>query len=105
MDIACQVIEKIAMDRAVVEIDEALASAYEVRGAHAEVCFTDLCHVICSLIPNSTDWVSRSGTQPLLDLISLKHCPKPSGSKTKGYNRIKLQSTRISVRLIRPLKT
>ena len=77
MDIACQVIEKIAMDRAVVEIDEALASAYEVRGAHAEVCFVDLCHGIRSLILNSIDWVSHSGTQPLLDLISLRRCPKP----------------------------
>lgn len=42
VDIACQVVEKIAMDRAVVEIDEALAPAYEVRRAHAEVHLTSL---------------------------------------------------------------
>ena len=41
MDTACQVIEKIAMDRAVVEIDDALASAYEARRAHVEVCLID----------------------------------------------------------------
>lgn len=48
VDIACQVIEKIAMDRAVVEIDEALGSAYEARRTHAEVRFisptTDTAH-------------------------------------------------------------
>jgi len=42
VDIACQVIEKTAMDRAVVEIDEALTPAYEARRAHAEVCLVKL---------------------------------------------------------------
>lgn len=42
VDIACQVIEKVAMDRAVVEIDDALAQAYEVRHRHLEVRFFDL---------------------------------------------------------------
>jgi CCR4-NOT transcription complex subunit 1 len=37
VDIACQVIEKVAMDRAVVEIDESLAPAYDVRHSHLEV--------------------------------------------------------------------
>jgi len=77
VDIACQVIEKIAMDRAIVEIDEALGSAYEVRRAHAEVCPVIPCHGIRSLIPNSIEWANRSGTQPLLDLTSLRHCPNP----------------------------
>ena len=50
VEITCQVIEKIAMDRAVVEIDEALAPAYEVRRAHAhaEVCLINFCHRINS---------------------------------------------------------
>lgn len=78
VDIACQVIEKIAMDRAIVEIDEALAPAYEVRRAHAEVCLNNICPGPRLLIPNSTDWVSHSGTRPPLDLTSLRHCPKPS---------------------------
>jgi hypothetical protein len=65
------------MDRAVVEIDEALAPAYEVRRAHAEVCITNIFHWARLLIPNSIGWVNRSGIQPLLDLISLRHCPKP----------------------------
>jgi len=77
VDIACQVIEKTAMDRAVVEIDEALASAHEARRAHAEVCFINLCHGTRSLIPDSIGWASRSGTQVLLDPISLRHSPKP----------------------------
>ena len=65
------------MDRAVVEIDEALASAYEVRRAHVEVCHVNLYHGAYQLIPTSTDRASHSGTQPLPDLISLRHCPKP----------------------------
>lgn len=77
VDIACQVVEKIAMDRAVVEIDEALAPAYEVRRGHAEVRLINLFRRTCLLIPNSIEWANLSGTQPLLDLISLRHCPKP----------------------------
>lgn len=75
VDIACQVVEKIAMDRAVVEIDEALASAYEVRRAHAEVRLINLSRF--TPLPNhiSTEWPSHSGIQPPPDLISLKHCP------------------------------
>ena len=78
VDITCQVIEKIAMDRAVVEIDEALASAYEVRRAHAhaEVCLVDFRHRTSSPTSNSIDWVSHSGTQPPLGLISHRRCPK-----------------------------
>lgn len=75
VDIACQVIEKIAMDRAAVEIDEALLSAYEARRTHAEVCFISLCRGLCSLIPNSIDWASHSLIQPPLDLTSLRHYP------------------------------
>ena len=77
VDIACQVIEKTAMDRAVVEIDETLAPAYEVRRVHAEVCIINLCHGNRSLIPGSIDRGSRSGIKPLLDPISLRHSPTP----------------------------
>jgi len=65
------------MDRAVVEIDEALGSAYEARRTHVEVCPTNHCHGPRSLIPNSIDWASYSRIQPLLDLISLRHFPNP----------------------------
>jgi CCR4-NOT transcription complex subunit 1 len=44
VDIACQVIEKVAMDRAVIEIDEALAQAYDIRHRHLEV---SLCDFVC----------------------------------------------------------
>ena len=77
VDIACQVIEKTAMDRAVVEIDEALASAYEARRAHAEVCLVNLWYEPRSLIPDSIDWVSHSGTQLLPGPISPRLSPKP----------------------------
>lgn len=43
------------MDRALVEIDEALASAYEVRRAHAEVRLTGLFYSIRLLISNSIE--------------------------------------------------
>lgn len=75
VDIACQVIEKIAMDRAVVEIDEALGSAYEARHTHAEVCLVSPYYGLCLLVPNSIGWASRSVIQPPLDLTSLRHFP------------------------------
>ncbi|KAJ3553574.1 hypothetical protein NM688_g3537 [Phlebia brevispora] len=36
LDIACQAVEKAAMDRAAVEVDESFANAYEVRRRHRE---------------------------------------------------------------------
>lgn len=65
------------MDRAVVEIDEALSPAYEVRRAHAEVRLTKIFHSVRLLIHNSTEWVNHSGTRRPLGLISPRHCPKP----------------------------
>jgi CCR4-NOT transcription complex subunit 1 len=37
LDVACQVIEKVATDKAILEIDNSLASAYEARRRHREV--------------------------------------------------------------------
>ena len=37
LDIACQAVEKAAMDRAAMEVDESFATAYEVRRRHREV--------------------------------------------------------------------
>ena len=37
LDIACQAVEKAAMDRAAIEVDENFASAYEARRRHREV--------------------------------------------------------------------
>ncbi|OSD02780.1 Not1-domain-containing protein [Trametes coccinea BRFM310] len=36
IDLACQIIEKAAMDRAVIDVDEGFAGAYEVRRRHRE---------------------------------------------------------------------
>ena len=37
VDIACQAIEKAAMDKAAIEVDEAFASHFEARRRHREV--------------------------------------------------------------------
>lgn len=37
LDLACQAIEKAAMDRAAIDVDEGFASAYEIRRRHREV--------------------------------------------------------------------
>ena len=37
VDVACTVIEKAAMDRAVAEVDDAFADAYALRRTHREV--------------------------------------------------------------------
>lgn len=37
LDIACEAIEKAAMDRAAMEVDEAFANAYDARRQHREV--------------------------------------------------------------------
>lgn len=37
IDVACQAIEKAAMDRAIIDIDEGFAPAYELRRRHREV--------------------------------------------------------------------
>ncbi|KAI8998906.1 Not1-domain-containing protein [Trametes punicea] len=36
IDLACQIIEKAAMDRAIIDVDEGFATAYEVRRRHRE---------------------------------------------------------------------
>jgi len=38
IDTACQAIEKAAMDRAIVDVDESFAPAYEARRRHRQVC-------------------------------------------------------------------
>ena len=37
IELACQAIEKAAMDRAVIDVDEGFATAYELRRRHREV--------------------------------------------------------------------
>ena len=37
IELACQAIEKAAMDRAVIDVDEGFATAYEIRRRHREV--------------------------------------------------------------------
>lgn len=39
LEIACSAIEKAAMERAVVEVDDGFANSYEVRRRHREVRF------------------------------------------------------------------
>lgn len=40
LDIACQIVEKAAMEKAVVEVDEGLSQAYAARRKHWEVCLS-----------------------------------------------------------------
>lgn len=64
VDVACAAIEKAAMDRAVADVDEGLATAYEARRRHREVSCTLMCSraflltLLCSNAP-----VNRSGTR------------------------------------------
>ena len=44
IELACQAIEKAAMDRAVIDVDDSFAAAYEVRRRHREVSLTVLVH-------------------------------------------------------------
>ena len=37
IELACQAIEKAAMDRAVIDVDDSFAAAYEIRRRHREV--------------------------------------------------------------------
>jgi Domain of unknown function (DUF3819) len=50
LDLACSVVEKVAVDKAVAEIDEALAPAFTARRKHREV---GACHVIPLCISGS----------------------------------------------------
>ena len=43
IELACQVIEKAAMDRAVIDVDEGFAGQYEVRRRHREVSVRLVC--------------------------------------------------------------
>ncbi len=59
VDVACAAIEKAAMDRAVADVDEGLATAYEARRRHREVsvhlCAHGPSYLHCSVAtPRST---------------------------------------------------
>ena len=46
IELACQAIEKAAMDRAVIDVDDGFAAAYELRRRHREVS------TVCSQLPD-----------------------------------------------------
>ncbi len=59
IELACSAIEKAAMDRAVIDVDEGFAAAYELRRRHREVReASHLSSSPSSLYPKAT---SRSG--------------------------------------------
>ena len=39
LDLACQAVEKAAMDRAVLDVDDGFAQSFELRRRHREVCY------------------------------------------------------------------
>ena len=41
VDLACEAIEKAAMDRSLAEIDDAFASSYEARRRHVQVSISE----------------------------------------------------------------
>ncbi len=51
IELACQAIEKAAMDRAVIDVDDGFAAAYEIRRRHREV---SRARVACATI--GTEW-------------------------------------------------
>lgn len=77
------------MDRAVVEIDEALAPAYEARRAHAEVCLITLVPQPAyqfPIAPNGSAVLgsSRSSTPFLSNPARGSTNKKPRGTTTSG---------------------
>lgn len=46
IELACSAIEKAAMDRAVIDVDEGFAAAYELRRRHREVCEASVVWVV-----------------------------------------------------------
>lgn len=97
LDIACTAIEKAAMERAVLDVDEGFAASYEVRQRHREVG-------LFVIVPcyNTTNFLSfaldnRFGihqllhqTSPLTFLIPYELSPMVS-------NKSRLQCTKILV--------
>lgn len=70
LDLACQAIEKAAMDRAVIDVDEGFAAAYETRRRHREVCKL----ILVRLVSDGT-WAATSDPSFL-----------GSPDDTNGYN-------------------
>ena len=76
IEAACSAIEKAAMDRAVADIDEQFATAYENRRRHREVCIqlARFWHVEANLILSSCTLGRHSGIQQPHLIHLPRHC-------------------------------
>ncbi len=68
LDIACEAIEKAAMDRALGEIDEAFVQHLESRRRHRDVCFFVLIRFVTHEI-TATSWSTILGSAGASGLI------------------------------------
>ena len=64
IELACQAIEKAAMDRAVIDVDDSFAAAYETRRRHREV---RLACVACALFCGVDSGIQQRPNQPFWD--------------------------------------
>ena len=74
LDLACQAVEKAAMDRAVLDVDDGFAQSFELRRRHREVCY------LSSQIKatHSSYFLQQRPGQPFWD-PSVPHIPFVSG--------------------------
>ena len=64
IDIACHAIEKAAMERVVVEIDDSFASGYEARRRHRQV--TNPLLLLCTALTNLLDRLGAGSLSGIL---------------------------------------
>lgn len=97
LDIACTAIEKAAMERAVLDVDEGFAASYEVRQRQREVSpgnITVCCHL---LIRFSSALDSHFGIRQLLSQTSPSIFPIPYELNLMVSNKFKPLFMKISV--------
>ena len=75
LDIACHAIERAAMDRAILDVDDSFANAFEIRRRHREVRLLSL--LLAAQSPHSflaTSWTTVLGSaipsQPLCQQLA-----------------------------------
>lgn len=86
IDLASGTIEKAAMDRAVAEVDEGFAGAYDARRRHRQVCILSSLVLPARSSPDHRSLVrphpvNRSGTRMRSRRLSLLVCQTRLGSR------------------------